>query len=114
MQIVDNSHLVSRTLWLGVVNPYLEYSSIAAARRVVCDKKIKEANEIGYFRSSTIGQGNDIPSGAGIEWFEWSKREQYMHDQDALLLKFKVPVYSIAFSDDAIAERSPRQSYLPV
>lgn len=36
-----------------------------------------------------------------------------MHDQDERLLRFTTPIYSFAFSDDAIAELSPRQLLSP-
>jgi predicted alpha/beta hydrolase len=53
----------------------------------------------GYFPAGAFGMGDDVPLNAGLEWFEWCNRPDYLgnwagHEQ------IRVPIRSIAFTDD--------------
>ncbi|MDH4109631.1 MAG: alpha/beta fold hydrolase [Gammaproteobacteria bacterium] len=53
----------------------------------------------GYFPAGYFGMGDDVPMGAGLEWFEWCNRPEYLGNWEGHG-RIRVPIRSIAFSDD--------------
>ncbi len=63
---------------------------------------------LGYFPSSRLGFGEDLPAGVAIEWARWCRHPQYLvgalgaHDAFA---RFSAPLRAYAAFDDAFAPR---------
>ena len=67
----------------------------------------------GYFPSSRLGLGEDLPAGVAREWARWCRAPGYLGDfADATMTgfaghrAFRAPVLAVSFSDDPFA--SPR------
>ncbi len=61
---------------------------------------------LGYFPSSRLGFGEDLPAGVAIEWARWCRHPQYLVGalgaQEAYA-RFSVPLRAYAISDDGFA-----------
>ena len=61
---------------------------------------------LGYFPSSQLGFGEDLPAGVAIEWARWCRHPQYLvgalgaHEAYA---RFRAPLCAYAMSDDRFA-----------
>ena len=64
------------------------------------------ARGLGYFPSSRLGFGEDLPAGVAIEWASWCRNPSYLVgalQADAAFARFTSPLRAYAVSDDAFA-----------
>jgi predicted alpha/beta hydrolase len=64
----------------------------------------------GYFPTSKLGLGEDLPAGVARQWARWCCRDDYFGElaDGADPVRFdalRVPAYALSFSDDPIANR---------
>lgn len=61
---------------------------------------------LGYFPSSRLGFGEDLPRGVALEWASWCRNPRYLVgalQADAEYARFRGPLRAYSISDDAIA-----------
>ena len=61
---------------------------------------------LGYFPSSRLGFGEDLPAGVAIEWASWCRDPDYLVGAlgaDAAYARFAAPLRAYAIADDAFA-----------
>jgi predicted alpha/beta hydrolase len=73
------------------------------------------SHALGYFPSSRIGFGEDLPAGVAIEWASWCRQPRYILGAlrvDAEYARFHAPLRLYSISDDAIAPPSAVKALL--
>lgn len=58
----------------------------------------------GYFPSSRLGLGEDLPAGVARQWARWCRSPAYMGDYSGHA-RFKAPILALSFADDSFASR---------
>jgi predicted alpha/beta hydrolase len=69
----------------------------------------------GYFPSSRLGFGEDLPAGVAIEWARWCRNPHYLVGDlgvHAAYARFAAPLRAYAISDDAFAPAGAVQALL--
>ena len=98
--------LISRGFFVGVNIPYWKYLGEFGGRFWIYHSCIA-SSLYGYYPSSHLGLGLNLPKGVGAQWGYWSRFENYMSHNPKTRAKFyecKVPIEAIGFSDDTIAK----------
>jgi predicted alpha/beta hydrolase len=68
------------------------------------------ANVLGYFPSSVVGLGEDLPKGVALEWAKWCRSRHYLfsyaHELDlSRYAALRLPILAYSFADDDFAPR---------
>lgn len=63
---------------------------------------------LGYFPSSKVGLGEDLPQGVALEWARWCRSPNYLFDhltdaEHAAYRRFRAPLLSYKVTDDSFA-----------
>lgn len=61
---------------------------------------------LGYFPSSKIGLGLDLPLGVAREWARWCSRPEHLGTWEGHA-RLSIPMLALSFDDDAFAPRRP-------
>ncbi len=70
---------------------------------------------LGYFPSSRLGFGEDLPAGVATEWASWCRHPRYLVGAlgaDAAYARFAAPLRLYAISDDAFAPHGAVEALL--
>jgi predicted alpha/beta hydrolase len=70
---------------------------------------------LGYFPSSRLGFGEDLPAGVAIEWASWCRHPTYLVGAlrvEESYARFAAPIRAYAMSDDAFAPVAAVQALL--
>src|SRR5262245_21398762 len=72
---------------------------------------------LGYFPSSRLGMGEDLPAGVALEWARWGRRRDYVAGAEqgrwrAGFDALRGPLRAYSFSDDGLAPRAAVQGLL--
>lgn len=59
---------------------------------------------LGYFPSSLLGLGEDLPPGVALEWARWCRSPEYLGDYDGHA-RLEMPILSLSFTDDTYGPR---------
>ncbi|KAM0745633.1 hypothetical protein T439DRAFT_384742 [Meredithblackwellia eburnea MCA 4105] len=95
---------VSRSLWVGAMNPALVFAPDPAEQAKRMKTILDATDKLGYFPSKQL-YGQDLPSGVGQQWFGWMKYDNYWaHDHAPTFQHFTTPVLTLAFTDDALTQ----------
>jgi predicted alpha/beta hydrolase len=73
------------------------------------------SHALGYFPSSRVGFGEDLPAGVAIEWASWCRNPRYLVgalQADAEYARFRGPLRAYSISDDSIAPPSAVEALL--
>lgn len=73
------------------------------------------ARGLGYFPSSRLGFGEDLPAGVAVEWASWCRQPRYLVDAlqaHAAFARFASPLRAYAITDDPFAPASAVQALM--
>jgi predicted alpha/beta hydrolase len=73
---------------------------------------------MGYFPSSKVGLGEDLPKGVALEWARWCRSRNYLFDhltadEQRAYAAFRAPLLAYKITDDTFASADSVEKLLP-
>ena len=105
----EAASLISRILLVSVNNAYWSWQSWGIVSAIVFPFSVAASTHVlGYYKSSLLGLGLDLPSGIARQWSHWTFFPEYMRHNPETAKKFdrfpaSIPIEAIAFSDDELS-----------
>ncbi|RKP19874.1 hypothetical protein ROZALSC1DRAFT_28575 [Rozella allomycis CSF55] len=106
-----NQNLLTRVLFISVNNAFYkwwQWGKVPGYAKFLLNVVAPyiAVPTYGYYPSSIVGLGEDIPSNVGLQWMYWCNYKAYMchrPENKALFEKCTLPIEFIAFSDDELS-----------